>query len=82
MFDLARSPPGGSNKSMFRASYMSSSLNLDRYEACSMQVLPTRRMPGWKCLPILTFDRSSNTSGTLQVLLEGKWMGSLSLMLN
>ena len=70
MFDLARSPPGGPNKSGSNLTY-SNKADEFRHKACTMQVLQTRHLPSWECMPLLSFNGPHDSPSSLQILHEG-----------
>lgn len=72
-FDLGRSPPNATNKSMLKAMRhkWEDAEVMIRHETCPVQVLPSRHLSSRKCLSILTFSGSSHTDATLQVLSKG-----------
>jgi hypothetical protein len=66
-YDLARSPPGGPNKSTSPplVKRIVECSHYHRHQTRSMQVLQTRHLSSWKCLSLLSFSRPHDASGTL-----------------
>lgn len=72
-FDLGRSPPNATNKSMLKKlrDTQKDAEIVSRYETRPVQVLPSRHLSSRKCLSVLTFAGSCHTDTTLQVLPKG-----------
>lgn len=72
-FDLGRSPPNATNKSMWKdpQDMQERAKDISRYETRSLQVFPSRYLSSRKCLSVLTFSGSCHSDTALQVLPEG-----------
>lgn len=72
LFDMARSPPTATSKSEFDLLNREHEiLKCSRHQACPLQVLPPRDLPGRHCMSLLAFDGSDDPASSLQILHEG-----------
>jgi hypothetical protein len=69
-FNGARSPPNNKSRCLHTGVCLHSA-DCPRHLTCALQVLPARRVPGWKSLPVPALGRAHYRARALQVLHKG-----------